>query len=73
MSACPRCADKRCGGCEGLTHGFGGGAYVFKGNGEFCPTLWCTCEKSFWAFTWEDAGAELDEHLEQAPLTAELG
>jgi hypothetical protein len=34
-------------------------------RGTSSPTLACSCGRSFSADTWEEAGAEMDGHLEE--------
>ena len=54
-----------------INHGIGGGYYdntarLAKG-GRMAPRLYCLCDyvTSPGCDTWEEAGADLDEHLEE--------
>lgn len=53
-------------------HGIDGAVYSLAQDGEYHPRLFCLCgfATSQGADTWEDAGADLDEHLgEEAPIS----
>jgi hypothetical protein len=48
-------------------HGVAEAAYVLVQSGTYFPTLICLCGFFARGETWEEAGAELDEHLEKNP------
>jgi len=45
-------------------HGIAGAVYTLVQSGQYEPTLSCLCGESFQGYNWEDAGHQLDNHLE---------
>jgi hypothetical protein len=48
-----------------IEHGIDGGAYSHEGAGIFTHNLFCLCNFVAEGDSWENAGAILDEHLEE--------
>lgn len=49
---------------ESSKHGIGGAYYVSNGE-QYQPCIECCCGWSTEGESWEEAGRELDEHLEE--------
>lgn len=46
-------------------HGIGDAFYTWVGPDMLWPHLICLCGEKFNGMTWEEAGAELDSHIER--------